>query len=246
LDNNDGRVISLNKSCILDKNLKIIESKMFETGDETNSFIGYEDVRMCNVNNQYIFQGMIKDDKKNIFQIGLGTYKPTEDEIRMDAYESPYNRRCEKNWALFEKENELHAIYEYDPLTIVKFNKEEKKLDILSKDNEIPAIFKQFRGSSCGVRVEDELWFVVHIVSVVPNMIRKYYHAIVILDYKTLKYKKMSYLFKFDNKQSVEYCLGLVVEKERILMSYSIFDNSSYIGSYDRTTFCKTLGLEAM
>ena len=249
LENNDGIVITLNKSLMLDKDLNIVESRMFDIGDTSTSYIGYEDIRMCLVNNKYIYQGMIKDDIKNVFRIGIGEYNVEKAKLDMVVYDSPYERRCEKNWALFEKENELHAIYEYNPLTVIKFNKDEKNVYIVSKDSNIPAIFKQLRGSTCGVHVKgttsdkDELWFVAHIVSVVPNTVRRYYHVIVVLDYNTLKYKKTSHLFKFDNKQSIEYCLGLVVESDRILMSYSIFDNSSYVGNYDRKELCEKIGL---
>ncbi len=256
LENNDGIVITLNKWILLDKDLKMIESKFFDLGDQTNSFIGFEDVRMCTLKNsskhsngstRIMYQGMVKNDEKNHFRIGVGTYDNKKSGLECVVYDSPNNRRCEKNWALFEKESELYAIYEYDPLTIIKFG-DDNKVIIVSKDDDIPAIFKQFRGSSCGIRVngmddKDELWFVVHIVSAVPNNIRRYYHAFVVLDYNTLKFKRMSHLFKFDNKQSIEYCLGLVVEKERILMSYSIYDSSSYVGIYNREELCKKIGL---
>lgn len=224
---------------------------MFEIGDLTNSYIGFEDVRMTYVGDKYMYQGMIKDDKKGVFRIGVGEYdiNHSKTSLEMDVFESPYNRRCEKNWALFEKENELYAIYEYNPLTIIKFDFDKKNVNIVSKDDKIPAIFKQLRGSSCGVKVSnkkdksDEIWFVVHIVSAVPNNIRRYYHAIVILDYKTLKFKQMSNLFKFDKKQSIEYCLGIIVNDDEILMSYSIFDNSSYVGKYKRDDFCRKIEL---
>jgi tetratricopeptide (TPR) repeat protein len=246
LENNDGIVITLNKWMTLDKDLNVIESKMFDLGDTTNSYIGYEDVRMCSIGEKIMYQGMVKKDATNKLMIGVGEYNINKDGLDLVVYDSPNNRRCEKNWALFEKDSELHAIYEYDPLTVIKFGSD-NKVAIVSKDDDIPAIFKQFRGSTCGVHVvgadgNDELWFVVHIVSAVPNNVRRYYHAFVVLDYKTLKFKKMSHLFKFDNKQSIEYCLGLVIEKEKVLMSYSVFDSSSYIASYDRKELCKRLG----
>jgi tetratricopeptide (TPR) repeat protein len=258
LENNDGIVITLNKWILLDKDLNVmkngineIESKFFEIGDQTHSFIGFEDVRMCPVKDnsgktRIMYQGMVKNDEKNHFRIGVGQYDNKKSGLDCVVYDSPNNRRCEKNWALFEKDSELYAIYEYDPLTIIKFGND-NKVTIVSKDDDIPAILKQFRGSTCGVRVvgsdgNDELWFVVHIVSAVPNNVRRYYHAFVVLDYKTLKFKKMSHLFKFDNKQSIEYCLGLVVEKEKVLMSYSIHDSSSFVGTYDRKELCKKLG----
>jgi hypothetical protein len=55
----------------------------------------------------------------------------------------------------------------------------------------------------------------------------------------------MSHLFKFDKKQSIEYCLGLILnnDENEILMSYSIFDNSSYIGRYKKDELCEKIGL---
>ena len=39
--------------------------------------------------------------------------------------------------------------------------------------------------------------------------------------------------FKFENCV-VEFCLGLVIEKERILISYSIYDSYCKIGIYNK------------
>jgi tetratricopeptide (TPR) repeat protein len=165
LENNDGIVITLNERLFLDKDLKVIGNKgrgkqMFEIGDTSNSYIGFEDVRMTYVGDKCVYQGMAKDDKKGFLQIGVGDYIIEDDDkkkLEMIVYDSPYGRRCEKNWALFEKNNELYAIYEYNPLTVIKFDRkvgsDNKKVEIVSKNDDIPAIFKQFRGSSCGVKV---------------------------------------------------------------------------------------------
>jgi tetratricopeptide (TPR) repeat protein len=253
LENNDGIVITLNKCLHLDKDLNIIKEKIFNIGDCSNPYIGYEDVRLLEggdssrSDGNFVYQGMVQESETKNLTIGVGEYKIASDDLELVKYKSPHNRRCEKNWALFRKsdsiggDNGIYAIYEYNPLTIIKFDSGNVK--VVSKDDDIPLIFKHFRGSTNGVHVDDELWFVVHIVSVVANQPRRYYHAIVVFDKETMKYKRMSYLFKFDNKQSIEYCLGMVIEKENILMSYSIFDNSSYVGVYDRVEFCKRIGL---
>jgi hypothetical protein len=82
------------------------------------------------------------------------------------------------------------------------------------------------RGSSNGVRVGDEVWFLCHFVEyTVP---RQYYHILVVCDAATLSYKRHSIAFKFHG-DCIEYGLGLVVEAERVLISYSRMDRSSEV-----------------
>jgi hypothetical protein len=56
-----------------------------------------------------------------------------------------------------------------------------------------------------------------------------------VLDAETLKVKRHSTLFKFEGEK-IEYALGLVVEPDRILISYSKWDAESVLSVYDRKT----------
>jgi hypothetical protein len=82
----------------------------------------------------------------------------------------------------------------------------------------------------------DELWFLTHYVAY--STPRHYYHCIVVLDAKTLAVKRHSTLFKFEGEK-IEYSLGLVVEAERLLVTYSKWDAESVLAVYDRAAFEK-------
>jgi len=82
------------------------------------------------------------------------------------------------------------------------------------------------RGSTHGMRFGGELWFLCHIANYTTP--RTYYHLLVVLDGDTLELKRHSILFKFAD-ESIEYALGLIVESERILISFSRFDRTSAV-----------------
>ena len=87
------------------------------------------------------------------------------------------------------------------------------------------------RGSANGVEYEGEWWFVVHFVFQHANEPRFYTHALVVFD-PSMNLKRYTLPFKFTRPSSIEYCLGLVVEKERILLSHSIMDREAYVRAY--------------
>ena len=100
------------------------------------------------------------------------------------------------------------------------------------KEFESPTIFKMFRGSTNGIRVGDEIWFLCHIVSYEDR--RYYYHSIVALDAYTYEPLRFTQFFTFE-KEKVEYCLGMTLEtcvfdfdrpvtKEYIVFGYSVMD----------------------
>ena len=83
---------------------------------------------------------------------------------------------------------------------------------------------------------KEEIWFVGHLVVYHEDLPREYYHCIIVLDEKTLTIKRYSKPFFFTKnfRQTVEYCLGIIVEKNRIIFSYSVMDSQSFIGVYNK------------
>ena len=121
------------------------------------------------------------------------------------------------------------VIYQWSPLTIghlvnSQFIEETSETDV-------PAFFKHLRGSSNGWTDGEEIWVMTHLVE--HSSPRTYYHCLVLLDRQTLKVKKTSILFKID-QTSIEYCLGLIVEPDRILLGYSENDHETFISIYPR------------
>jgi hypothetical protein len=103
---------------------------------------------------------------------------------------------------------------------------------LFSKTHEIPSpcFFQHVRGSSHGIVIGDEIWFICHVVSYEDR--RYYYHLFVVLDADTYRLKKYSVLFTFE-KSSVEYTLGFVymeksMEKSKsFIIGYSLMDRET-------------------
>jgi len=219
--------VTKNITLILNDAFEIIESHDFDDNEKYANFdnprglfFGEQDIRLYNFNDKTIYTGItsyIGNDEKKIGVV-LGEYGSGSRIIP-----SPNNRQCEKNWALFHTDNDLYCLYEWYPLSIYKIDE-----NVLStyKKTETPEFFKLIRGSTNGYIVNDEIWFVCHIVS--HQKERHYMHLIVILDSVTFDIKRFTFPFKFE-KTPIEYCLGLIVNDNDVIFTYSTNDSSSNI-----------------
>jgi len=81
-----------------------------------------------------------------------------------------------------------------------------------------------------GFNYKNEIWFVGHLVSY--EQPRHYYHIFMVFD-ENMKLLRYSAPFKFD-EHCIEYCLGLIVEDDRVICSYSTWDRTSIIALYDK------------
>ena len=142
---------------------------------------------------------------------------------------------CEKNWIYFDYNGEMSIIYKWFPLTICSIDSTTTGNDsILNKKMEgikMPRIFQRVRGSTCGFSYKDEIWFICHIVSYETP--RHYYHVFVVFD-KNMELLRYSAPFKFDN-ECIEYCLGLIVENNRVIATYSSWDRTTIIAIYNKS-----------
>jgi hypothetical protein len=77
---------------------------------------------------------------------------------------------------------------------------------------------------------ENEIWFVCHLVSYENP--RHYYHIIVVFD-EDMQLLRYSAPFKFEG-ESIEYCLSVVVEDDKVLLNYSTWDRTTKVGVYDK------------
>lgn len=159
----------------------------------------------------------------------------------------PSNQRCEKNWVFFEdafgKEKVIYEWNNQSGISIGDLSREgegsggARVLDngttVPSRDfvethridarNKLP---RGVRGSSNGVRVGNDVWFVCHLVSF--ESIRNYYHLFVALDARTYEITRVSDVFKL-SESKIEYVLGLVYfpTTEKFLIAYSTMDRTS-------------------
>lgn len=122
----------------------------------------------------------------------------------------------EKNWVLFEDaDGNLKMVYSWHDLVIGDCtpNPDGDGGFIFAKTHKIktPPIFKYFRGSTNGILIGDEIWFICHVVSYEDR--RYYYHSILTMDAKTYEVRRFTPLFTFEGDK-VEYTLGFVYRED--------------------------------
>jgi hypothetical protein len=239
-------IISLNKCIELTKDLQAIRDTILDIDYVDRKYMGIEDVRIFKEKSGEIkFIGSAYH-QNNTIGVVKGQYI-LNDVTKLNATEIKaifnLNTACEKNWVYVTYKGETHVIYSWFPLKICKYNNDCPLLELV-EEKTMPLLFKHVRGSSCGFtyhngmeHAEVEVWFVVHLVSYESP--RHYYHMLVVFD-EHLILKRYSAPFKFTG-ESIEYCLGLVVEKERVIMTYSTWDRTTKIGVYSKEYIDKLL-----
>ena len=184
------------------------------------------------------------DEKREINYIGTGYHQnnkigivygkydlDSEEIIDVNEINSAFTTsNCEKNWVFTEYNNETHIIYKWHPLQLCKLDKKENLIRLV-KEIEMPPFFSLSRGSTCGSKYKEEIWFVLHIVSY--EQPRHYYHCVAVFD-NNMKLKRYSAPFKFKG-EPIEYCIGLIVEEERVIITYSCWDRTTQLAVYDKT-----------
>jgi tetratricopeptide (TPR) repeat protein len=202
-----------------------------------NLYVGLEDVRLFYHNDQIYFnanRGLSYHNMKiehGIIDLETETTQSTV--LFMDA-----QREIEKNWVLFEyptstspdADKKMKIIYNWHPLIIgdiVEESKDESK-SIFHKTHEIktPHFFKHVRGSTNGILIDNEIWFICHTVSYEDR--RYYYEIIIVLDAETFEVKKYTPFFTFC-KDKVEYTLGMQYfsTTNEFLIGYSLMDKQT-------------------
>jgi hypothetical protein len=232
----DDHIITINKYVEMTKDFQIVNEKMIDVEFDGRRYIGIEDVRMFRDKfDKWIFTGTGMH-KTNHLGMMLGDYDP-EQNILVSKEISPsfIQSDCEKNWVFAQVdgtngEKEDLIVYKWFPLLLCKINDAKTHIDIVNTNENMPRIFQYARGSTNGSRYKNEIWFVIHLVSYESP--RHYYHMLVVFD-KTMKLLRYSAPFVFEG-ESIEYCLGLIVEEERVLITHSAWDHSTNINIYDK------------
>jgi len=239
----DKHMISLNKYIELNDKFMVVEGKekqiSVEYDNNDKMYNGVEDVRLFYDDDGgmlFVGGGLHASGKMGVVHgIYNGTgngnaLKPVEIKSEFNL-----NSECEKNWVFVNIAGERRIIYSWSPLQICKIDEENPailKSVSTKKEAGYPGLFKYIQSSTCGFNYNDEIWFVVHIVS--HEEPQHYYHMILVFknndDMRLLKY---SPLFKFD-EHCIEYCIGLVVENSRIIATYSTWDRSTNLATYDK------------
>jgi len=232
----DKHIITINKYFELSKEFKIKKERMIDVNYEDRRYIGVEDVRIYDngvgEESSLLFIGT-GYHKNNKIGIVTGKYLPMEEDNILKPIEikPSFNvSDCEKNWVYVNLSGDLQVVYKWNPLTLCKIDEAAGALNLV-RTIEMPKIFNYVRGSTNGFNYKNEIWFVGHLVSY--EQPRHYYHIFSIFD-ENMKLLRYSAPFKFD-KECIEYCLGLIVEDERVICTYSSWDRTTNIAIYDKT-----------
>jgi tetratricopeptide (TPR) repeat protein len=203
-----------------------------------NRYVGLEDVRLFFDGNVLKFNAN-RGINTHSMMIEHGTIDLETQKTKSGFMLIDNQHMIEKNWVLCkDTSGKTKVIYKWSPLTIGDINAHQEEIDsddevdepekdsfMFQKTHEIktPGFFKSVRGSTNGIVIGDEIWFLCHLVSYEER--RYYYHLFVVLDSTTLALKKYSPLFTFE-KQKVEYSLGFIYypETNRFLIGYSKMD----------------------
>lgn len=240
--NNERKINTINTHSILGSDLEIKPNMNYVDNIPSDlnqkEVNGLEDMRIIQLPNGKFQYSANKWVNQNNIRIVVGECDGSIDKINEDTgviINSPFNKQYEKNWAPFIYKDEALFVYSWDPIRIGKVK--ENNLEIISTFSES---YPHFRGSSPGFhkKEDNEYWFLVHTVEY--SVPRRYYHAIIILDDQTLAPKKCSKLFTFEG-QKIEFGLGLIPEDEKIIMTYSTWDSSSKLKTYNKEKLFKEI-----
>ena len=95
-----------------------------------------------------------------------------------------------------------------------------------------PRFFEVLRGSTNGIRVGKETWFIAHSVSYEDR--RYYYHILVALDTESGEVKRWSKFFTLEGEK-VEYVLGFIrTSEDEFMIGYSKMDKECCIKNVSR------------
>lgn len=228
-------------------------------------YVGIEDIKLFynSKTDQMKYIGTRPLPRDNGFVIESGVIK--NDENSFFTSESVFlshstNNKCEKNWVYFQDANGVEkVIYEWNnekgiQIGELSYEIVPKILDdgtlspsrsfnqthLINAKNKIP---KNVRGSTNGVAVENEIWFICHIVS--HESVRNYYHLIIVLDSTTYEVKRVSDLFKL-SESTIEYSIGFSYMKssDKFLIGYSTMDRTTDYILVERSDLLNKLSMK--
>jgi len=234
-ENCEKHIISYNRYYELSPTFQITKEKLFDITYENKRFLGVEDIRIfhtANTNNELEleFLGVTLHSDNRIGVVG-GIYDISAKEIKYNELKTNFNNLdCEKNWVFINYKKETCIVYSWWPLRICKLNKMTNKIDLLEEKLINAKMFRFARGSTSGFYFNNEYWFIIHIVA--HDRPRNYYHNFAVFD-ENMNLLRYSAPFKFEGA-SIEYCLGLIVEKDRVIVNYSTWDRTNKLAVYDK------------
>lgn len=200
--------------------------------NESNIYYGQEDVRLFyRQHDQQMYMTSNRgiwnpESNRNEFKVEFGSIDVNTGIMNTQILEfAGRQHTTEKNWVLFENMSTggLKIIYQWHPLVIGDL---ENGSNIVRESHCIPTpkCLDHVRGSTNGVLIDGEWWFICHIVSYESR--RHYYHLFVVLDATTFEVKRVTKYFTFEGGK-VEYTLGFSFINGKFKIGYSVMDRDT-------------------
>jgi hypothetical protein len=229
-------ITTINKRMTLTRPLKTLQEFTFPEPETDLLYRGVEDVRLyTTAKHEIVYTG-----NSNLSGDGMracvAAYELDGSSLAKREIPSPEQRSCEKNWVI-AKDDVL--ITDWYPMRVGAINRDGQFA--LHRTIETPHVFQFFRGSSNGSAFGASIFFVVHMVHHAAP--RVYYHCLVELKAGDLSVVRVSQPFSFEG-ESIEYCLGCIVEHDRILMTYSTWDKTSNLAVYPKKDLFRLIGMK--
>lgn len=204
-------------------------------------FVGLEDARIFRWDGKLFYSGVRRDEDN----IGTGRMELCEivvggnavQQISQIRIEPPIDPKsyCEKNWMpILDKP--YHYIKWSNPTELVRVDPETGKSEQLFT-GEYKKINGHPRGGSQVIPWKDGYVAITHEVDLFNSEVGRkdavYYHRIIYWD-------KDFNIIKWSNKFSimgghVEFCIGLAIHKENMLMTFGFQDNAAYLLKFSET-----------
>lgn len=210
---------------------------------------GIEDCRLFYFNNQRWFTCSTVDTNpiEPSHQVALckledDLSKETVHVEKMVILEGPDQRKIQKNWLPFLKDNELYLVFTYEPFTVIKPNLDTGAVEKYFK-NECSLDLTLLRGSAPPIEFEDGYLILVHDVAIDPiypdmwtNNYCYYFHRFLFMD-KNFEITKYTKPFIFQH-HGIEYCSGMTIDHTgtKLVMPISKEDREAFLLTVDVET----------
>jgi len=234
IDENGGYV---NKEQITTKNMVTIGSTTFELGynrELDGRYVGLEDIRLFEHGGETHFTANrgTQDGKMRV-EYGTIDYENQKSNSSF-LTKTDGCSNIEKNWVLYaDAEDHIRVVYDWRTTYEIGY----ANMLMNKRDMKSPRFFEVLRGSTNGIRVSDETWFIAHAVSYEDR--RYYYHILVALDTESGEVKRWSKFFTLEGEK-VEYVLGFIqTSDEEFMIGYSKMDKECCIKNISRANLEK-------
>lgn len=242
---NDQRLFTKNILCELDESLNV---KKFDTIDTFLfderplwEFVGLEDGRLVNWNNEIYLSGVRRDTTTNgqgrmeLSKISQKNNKVFETDRKRIPAPPPNASYCEKNWMPVLDQPFTYVKWT-NPTEVVKFDVQTGLCDTVFLSEHKPLQTGDLRGGSQVLPFNDKYLAIVHEAHLFNSEAGRknatYLHRFVLWDNK-FSIIDVSEPFSFMGGK-IEFCCGLAEKNDNLIATFGFQDNAAFIASFPK------------